>query len=37
MYHIYGMGNALVDMEFEVSDEFLKEFEIAKGGMTLVD
>ena len=36
-YHVYGIGNALVDAEFEVSDEFLSEFEIEKGLMTLID
>ena len=36
-YHIYGMGNALVDMEIEVSNEFIKETNIEKGLMILVD
>lgn len=36
-YHVYGIGNALVDMEFEVEAEFLKEAGIEKGLMTLVD
>lgn len=36
-YHVYGIGNALVDQEFEVSDEFLKHENIQKGLMTLVD
>ncbi|MCY4644115.1 MAG: adenosine kinase [Bacteriovoracales bacterium] len=36
-YHIYGMGNALLDREFEVSDEFLEEMGIDKGHMTLID
>jgi sugar/nucleoside kinase (ribokinase family) len=36
-YHVYGIGNALVDMEFEINDEFLTTHEIQKGGMTLVD
>lgn len=36
-YHVYGIGNALVDMEFEVTPEFLKKHGIAKGLMTLVD
>ena len=30
-YHVYGIGNALVDKEFEVSDEFLAEMNIEKG------
>ncbi len=36
-YNVYGLGNALVDMEFEVTDELLKELTIDKGVMTLVD
>ena len=36
-YHVYGVGNALVDMEFEVEDIFFKENGIDKGVMTLVD
>ncbi len=36
-YNVYGLGNALVDMEFEVEDGFLKLMEIDKGVMTLVD
>lgn len=36
-YDVYGIGNALVDMEFEVEAEFLKEAGIDKGLMTLVD
>ncbi len=36
-YHVYGIGNALVDMEFEVSDQFLKKHKIEKGVMTLVN
>ena len=36
-YDVYGMGNALVDIEFTVSDSFLAEKEIEKGFMTLVD
>lgn len=34
---VYGIGNALVDMEFRVSDEFFHHFNIEKGLMTLVD
>lgn len=37
MYDVYGLGNALVDMEFAVDDQFLGRHEIAKGHMTLVD
>ncbi|MDH5581576.1 MAG: adenosine kinase [Bdellovibrionales bacterium] len=36
-YHVYGVGNALVDMEFEVSDEWLSKMGVTKGVMTLVD
>ncbi len=36
-YNIYGIGNALVDMEFEVKDSFFEKYNIDKGLMTLVD
>lgn len=36
-YDVYGLGNALVDMEFEIHDSFLQENKIDKGVMTLVD
>ena len=36
-YNVYGIGNALVDMEFAVGDDFLKENNIDKGLMTLID
>ncbi len=36
-YHVYGIGNALVDMEYEVSFEDLEILGIEKGVMTLVD
>lgn len=36
-FDVYGLGNALVDMEFEVSDEFIDAMRIDKGIMTLVD
>ncbi len=36
-YDVYALGNALVDMEFEVSDEFLAKNNVDKGVMTLVD
>ena len=35
-YDVYGIGNALVDTEFEVTDSFLKEQGIEKGCMTLL-
>jgi len=34
---VFGMGNALVDMEFEVTEDFLQEYKVDKGMMTLVD
>jgi len=36
-YNLYGIGNALVDMEFEVQNEFFNQHHIDKGLMTLVD
>lgn len=36
-YHIYGVGNALVDIEYEVSNERLEQLDIDKGLMTLID
>lgn len=36
-YDVYGIGNALVDKEFEVTDEFLAHEKLQKGMMTLVD
>lgn len=36
-YNVYGLGNALVDMEFEVTNEVLTKLNIDKGIMTLVD
>ncbi len=36
-YQVYAVGNALVDMEFAVEDEFLKRSGVEKGVMTLVD
>lgn len=36
-YNLYAIGNALVDMEYEVVDHFFKEHQIDKGLMTLVD
>ena len=36
-YNVYGIGNALVDLEFKVSEEFITEHEVEKGLMTLVD
>lgn len=36
-YDVYGIGNALVDMEFEVTDGFLADQDIEKGLMTLIE
>lgn len=36
-YDVYGIGNALVDMEYEVQDQFFSQNKIDKGLMTLVD
>lgn len=36
-YQVYGIGNALVDAEFEVSESFLADHNIEKGLMTLID
>ncbi|WP_028295208.1 adenosine kinase [Oceanobacter kriegii] len=36
-YHIFGIGNALVDKEFEVDDAFFEQAGIEKGLMTLID
>ncbi|WP_111976793.1 adenosine kinase [Algibacillus agarilyticus] len=36
-YNVYGLGNALVDNEFEVTDAFLAEQNIEKGLMTLIE
>jgi sugar/nucleoside kinase (ribokinase family) len=36
-YHVYGIGNALVDQEFEVTDAFFGTSNIEKGLMTLID
>lgn len=36
-YDVYAIGNALVDMEYEVNDEFFAKYKLDKGLMTLVD
>jgi sugar/nucleoside kinase (ribokinase family) len=36
-YDLYGIGNALVDLEFRVSDEKLAALEVDKGLMTLIE
>lgn len=36
-YHVYGIGNALLDIDFEVSESTLERLKIDKGVMTLID
>ena len=36
-YDVYGVGNALVDTEYEVDDNFLAEAKLQKGVMTLIE
>lgn len=36
-YNVYGLGNALVDLEFQVNDQFFYDHKVKKGLMTLVD
>ena len=36
-YHVYGVGNALVDLEYEISERLLSELEVDKGLMTLIE
>ena len=34
-HHVVGIGNALVDIEMRVEEDFIRELELTKGGMTL--
>lgn len=36
-FDVYGMGNALVDVQFQVSEQTLHDLGLDKGGMRLVD
>jgi len=36
-YHVYGIGNALVDLEFETTDALLTRLGVDKSLMTLID
>lgn len=36
-YDVYGIGNALVDTEYEVDDSFLAQTKLPKGIMTLIE
>ncbi|MFK8083152.1 MAG: adenosine kinase [Granulosicoccus sp.] len=36
-FHVYGVGNALVDLEYEIPESILTELSIDKGLMTLIE
>jgi sugar/nucleoside kinase (ribokinase family) len=36
-FHVYGMGNALVDIDFEIKQQTIERLNIDKGLMTLID
>ena len=36
-YNLYGLGNALVDTEYQVSEDLLLALDVEKGMMTLID
>ena len=36
-YHVYAIGNAMVDIDFEISEDTIKRLNLAKGLMTLID
>lgn len=36
-YHVYGVGNALLDRDAQISEAFLQDLNIEKGVMTLID
>ena len=36
-YHLYAIGNALVDTEYEVGDDLLATMGVSKRHMTLID
>lgn len=36
-YHVYGLGNALLDIEYDATAELLTELGVQKGVMTLID
>ena len=36
-YHVYGVGNALVDLEYEIPEALLGELGVDKGLMTLIE
>lgn len=37
MYHVIGIGNALVDTEFSISDDILAQTNLTRGNMTLAN
>ena len=36
-FHVYGVGNALVDLEYEIPEQLLTDLNIDKGLMTLIE
>jgi len=36
-FHVYGVGNALVDLEYEIPEHLLAELNVDKGLMTLIE
>jgi len=36
-FHVYGVGNALVDLEYEIPESLLTELSVDKGLMTLIE
>lgn len=36
-FHVYGVGNALVDLEYEIPEHLLTELNVDKGLMTLIE
>ncbi|MFK7859630.1 MAG: adenosine kinase [Granulosicoccus sp.] len=37
LFHVYGVGNALVDLEYEIPEQILTDLGIDKGLMTLIE
>ena len=36
-YNVYGVGNALVDVQYQVSDAYIERMNVEMATMTLVD
>ena len=36
-YDVFGVGNAIVDIQLQIDDAFLRKIDVAKGMMTLVE